>query len=364
MMYQKELDALQKAHRFRQKTAHPTGLIDLASNDYLGLAGKKQLLKRAYQSVAFYDVHAPKSSLMVNGYHQIHKDFENFLCRQNGFEAAHLLGSGFLANLSLLEALPRRGDMLLIDEEYHASGVMGSKLCNAKVIFFRHNDALHVRQILQTHSYERVIIAVEGIYSMSGDIVDREFFDIATEYEALLIVDEAHSSGILGVNLLGVFEHYGIEIKQNFIKMGTLGKAYGSYGAYILCSLHVSLFLQNRAKAMIYSTAVSLFDIALAHQSMLYIQKHKKELALQIAKRQMLVREYFDQDMAGLILKLEVGSSKEVLALQAILREKNFFVGAIRPPTYPKAMLRVIPKIDVSLELTCELFASIKEEGL
>jgi 8-amino-7-oxononanoate synthase len=359
-MYDKELKAIQKSNRFRRRVLHDENLYDFASNDYLGLGAKKQLFKRAFDRVSMFQTHAPKASQMVNGYHPIHKDFEDFLCRQSGFEAAIVAGSGFLANLSLIEALPRRGDILILDEEYHASGILASKLVDAKVVFFKHNDVAALELILQENTYKRAIIAVEGIYSMSGDILEKQIFAIADKYEALLIVDEAHSSGVLGENLGGIFEHYGITIKENYIKMGTLGKAYGSYGAYILCSLHVRDFLQNRAKALIYATAPSLFDIELAHQGMLYIFKNKKKLYEQIKLRQKLVCEYFDKKIEGLIFNYEIQSSQAVLEAQEHLKKEGFLVGAIRPPTVKRPMLRIIPKLDMELEVTKTLFDLIK----
>lgn len=360
-MYKNELKAIKKSNRFRERVLYEETLCDFASNDYLGLGCKKQLLKRAFDRLSMFATHAPKASQMVNGYHQVHKDFEEFVCRQNHFEAAIVVGSGFLANLSLIEALPRRGDILLLDEEYHASGILASKLVDTQVVFFRHNDSLHVKEILETSTYKRAIIGVEGIYSMSGDILDKEIFEIADKFNALLIVDEAHSSGVVGEKLLGVFELFGITPRENHIKMGTLGKAYGSYGAYILCSNHVRDFLQNRAKALIYATAPSPFDIELAHQGMLYILKNRDILAQEIKQRQALVKEMFGVDMPGLIFPYTLKSSKDAISVQERLKEEGFLVGAIRPPTVPQAILRIIPRLDIDIATTKRLFTLIKE---
>ena len=109
-MYQNELHALSKANRYRSKTLYPESLADFSSNDYLGFAQKHALFERAVAQVSMYKTHAPKASLLVNGYHPIHEEFENFMARQNGFEAALVCGSGFLANFSLIEALPRKRD--------------------------------------------------------------------------------------------------------------------------------------------------------------------------------------------------------------------------------------------------------------
>lgn len=357
MMYSKELKAIEKSNRFRQRVLYDENLIDLASNDYLGLATKSQLLTRAVARVQMFKNHAPKSSQLVNGYHQIHKDFEEFLCRHNNFESAILAGSGFLANMALIEALPRKGDILILDEEYHASGILASKLVDAKVLTFEHNKPEKLEEILKNSNYKRAIVAVEGIYSMSGNMLDKEIFDVVKSYEnTLLIVDEAHSSGVVGENFLGVFEHYDIKPEANHIKMGTLGKAYGSYGAYILASKHIVEFLQNRAKSLVYATAPSLIDIELAHQGMLYILKHKKELHKQIEERQALIKEYFGVDVKGLIFAYKMQNSQEVLDMQERLKQGGFLVGAIRPPTVEKPILRIIPRVDVSIEDLQRLF--------
>jgi len=346
--YEKELEALKKANRFRQRNLNNTNLIDLASNDYLGLASNKKLLKKAYKLVKKYNYYAPKSSMLVNGYSKIHKLFENKLKKINGFEEAIIVGSGFLANISLIEALIRKKDILFIDEEYHASGMLASRLVQGEVVVFKHNDFRDLEEKLKTLKYNRAIIAVEGVYSMSGDIAPKEFDDLAKKYDAILLVDEAHSSGVIGKNLLGWFDYFNIKIQNYHIKMGTLGKAYGSYGAYILASKHIISYLINRAKPIIYSTAPSLFDTALGLVSLKYIIKHKKILRKKIQKRQELAKQLLGIETKSLILPIIIGDNKKVLNIQSNLISLGYIVGAIRQPTVNKAILRVILKLDTS----------------
>ena len=273
-MYKKELDAIKKSNRFRKRMVYDDNLIDLASNDYLGLSENSELLDLAYKRVKNYRYHSPRASQLVNGYHPLHQLLENYLCELNEFESAIIVGSGFLANLSLIESLPRKKDLLILDEFYHASGVLASKLIDTKVAFFRHNSSEDLELILkQSCSYNRIIVAVEGVYSMDADILNRDIFNVCDEYGAILVVDEAHSAGVIGDNFLGVFDYYDIVPQSNHIKMGTLGKALGSYGAYILANREIISFLENRAKAIIYATAPSIFESALAYESILYIQK-------------------------------------------------------------------------------------------
>ena len=359
-MYKKELNALKKANRFRERKVWNTNLIDFASNDYLGLANSKKQLKKALKLLNKYDTHAPKASMLVNGYHHIHKQFEDTLARLNGFEEGMIVGSGFLANMALIEALVRKKDMLFIDEEYHASGMMATGLLGDRIVKFKHNDPNDLRDKLSTFSGGRKIIAVEGVYSMSGGLCEREIFEIADEHKALMIVDEAHSSGVIGEHLLGIFEYYNITPHERHIKMGTLGKAYGSYGAYILGSSGILSFLVNRGKPIIYSTAPSVIDTALALVNIEHVAQHSKKYQKRIQKRHNIIQKELDIEIKSLILPLEMPSNKATMAKQKELIEKNFLVGAIRQPTVNKPILRLIPRLGSSKKNLIELCQNLK----
>ncbi len=359
-MYENELNALKKAGRFRERKVYDVTLDDLASNDYLGLSRNKKQFRKAVKLVEEFTVTSSKASMLVNGYHPIHRIFEKELAEANSFAEGLVVGSGFLANLALIEALVRKGDMLFMDEEYHASGVMASKLLGDRVVTFSHNDADDLRAKLEANPAHRQIIAVEGIYSMGGDLCKKEIFALADEFDALMIVDEAHSAGVLGKNLLGIFEYYKIPVRPRHIKMGTLGKAYGSYGAYILASKNIISFLENRAKPVIYSTAPSVFDTALAQVNFEYIQKHAKELRKKIAKRQAVVKSMMNVEMESLILPVETESNEFALFMQEGLLGQGYLVGAIRQPTVTTPILRVIPNLSVSVKKLKHVLALIR----
>ena len=346
-MYENELEALRRAGRFRERKLYDDALKDLASNDYLGLATKKKHLKKAMKLLEDYATISPKASMLVNGYHPIHRIFETEVAEANGFEEGLVVGSGFLANTALIEALVRKGDMLFMDEEYHASGVLASQLLGDRVVMFKHSDADDLREKLGQYPAKRQIIAVEGVYSMGGDLCPREIFDLAEEKEALLIVDEAHSAGVLGWKLQGIFEYYGIPITERHIKMGTLGKAYGSYGAYILASREIVSFLENRAKSVIYSTAPSVIDTALALINFRYIRKKAETFRAEILQRQLAVRKEYGINVQSLIAPIEVQSNEQALFLQKGLISQGYMVGAIRQPTVKRPILRVILSLGV-----------------
>lgn len=360
MLYENELKALKKSGRYRSREVVDNSLMDFASNDYLGLSHNKMLHEQTCHELSKLPLHSPKASLLVNGYHQIHKDFEEALCAANGFEDGVIVGSGFNANIALMEALVRRGDTLFMDEKYHASGVLASNIGAMDVVFFKHNDMHELRELLKHSKAKRKIVAVEGVYSMDGDVCKKEVFEICKRSDTLLIVDEAHSSGVIGKNLLGIFDYYHIAIEPNHIKMGTLGKAYGSFGAYILASNHIIEYLLNRAKPIIYATALSLYDTLLAHNALKYMMQNKNLLHEQIQKRKTIIYEKLGIKVEALIVPIMIDDNKKVMQIKEELRTEGFAIGAIRQPTVERAILRVIARVGQSeeeLALLCEKIA-------
>ena len=349
-MYENELKALKKAGRFRERKLYDDTLTDLASNDYLGLSHNKKSFKKAVKLVNEYDTKTSKASMLVNGYHPIHRIFELEMAEQNGFEEGLVVGSGFLANMALIEALVRKGDMLFMDEAYHASGVMAAQLLSERVVTFAHNDVEDLKAKLALYPGKRQIIAVEGVYSMGGDLCKKEIFDLADKTGALLIVDEAHSAGVLGLHLLGIFEYYGIKIHERHIKMGTLGKAYGSYGAYILASKSIISFLVNRAKPIIYSTAPSVFDTALALVNIKHIRKNTEKYRKKILERQTYVQKQLNMPCESLIVPIKMPSNAHALFVQKGLMTQGYLVGAIRQPTVAQPIIRLILNVAVPVK--------------
>ncbi len=403
MFYANELTALAKSGNLRERKVFPAfdSLKDFASNDYLGLSNCADSLKKAYKLATNPKYFAPRASMLVNGYSKLHQMLETRLATLNGFESCILVGSGFLANIALIESLVRKGDKIFIDEEYHASGLLASKLVNG-VEFFRHNDEVDLENKIRaflcnssltqpsreleksaldrrlalsrtdfptqptnltqdtriaksknvvdssdsqnsiTKNIPRIIIAIEGIYSMSGDIAKKEFAQIALKYNAILIVDEAHSSSTLGANLLGYFDFHRIKIKPHFIKLGTFSKALGSYGAYICCSKHIYAYLQTRAKPIIYSTALSAFDSALALTNLNFIHKNRTKFRAKIQKIQKIIQKNLKIKVDSQIFSIQFQSQNEMLKTFRFLKKRGFFVGAIRKPSVKIPQLRII----------------------
>jgi 8-amino-7-oxononanoate synthase len=160
MFYEKELKALKRANRFRQRVLYDDNLIDFASNDYLGLSSNKKILKKAYKKIYKNRYNSSKSSAIVNGYSHLHKKFEKYLCRLNNFEDGIILGSGFLANISLIESMVRKTDILFIDEDYHASGILASSIAQGVVVKFKHNNYKELSQKIKLCKNKRILIAL------------------------------------------------------------------------------------------------------------------------------------------------------------------------------------------------------------
>ncbi|MCF6340962.1 MAG: pyridoxal phosphate-dependent aminotransferase family protein [Sulfurimonas sp.] len=350
MYYENELKALKKANRHRSRELYDEFILDFASNDYLGLAHNKELHSSTCETLSKLSINSSKASLLVNGYHQIHRDFEVALCEANNFEDGVILGSGFNANIALIESLIRKGDTLFMDEKYHASGVLATNLNHVNVEFFKHNDMDELRYLLKKSTAKRKITAVEGIYSMDGDLVHRDIFEIADKFDSLLIVDEAHSSGVIGNKLMGVFDYYNVDIKPNYIKMGTLGKAYGSFGAFILASSHIVEYLINRAKPIIYATSLSLYDTLLAHNALKHMLKNCKLIKDEIKQRQKIVYDELNIKVNGLIIPVIIDDNKKVIKIREELKNLGYSVGGIRQPTVDKAIIRLIARLGESRE--------------
>ncbi|WP_121021180.1 aminotransferase class I/II-fold pyridoxal phosphate-dependent enzyme [Helicobacter vulpis] len=342
--YTHALRALERAHLYRQRHLYPDHLADFASNDYLGLSAHAPLLERAFEKVRPLSAHAPKASMLLNGYHPLHAQLEAFLCAHLGYAACLLVGSGFLGNVALIDALVRPRDMLFMDAHYHASGqFLAKKLPNAR--FFAHNNAPDLAQQLASyracHTKGRVFIAIEGVYSMDGQVAPKEFYHLAQEYEAYLIVDEAHSLGVLGHDLGGYLSHHRLKPTPQIIILGTLSKAYGSYGAFIGASVQVVDFLCNRAKSVIYTTSLSLLDSALALAHLEHLYAHLPSYVSILEKMRACCAQILGFSTPSNILTLPFGRVQALLSAHSSLLEAGFLCAPIRPPTVQKPLLRV-----------------------
>ncbi|HUY87331.1 MAG TPA: aminotransferase class I/II-fold pyridoxal phosphate-dependent enzyme [Pirellulales bacterium] len=243
-------------------------MIILASNNYLGLTTHPQVIRAAQEAAAKYGTGAGSSPLLV-GTFTVTKELEANLAEFKRCEEACLFATGYSANVGVISALAGKEDLVVLDRLSHASLVDGAKLSGARVKIFRHNDAEHLDNVLRRHATPGLkLVCIEGIYSMDGDMAPLdEIHEVARRHDALLLVDEAHSTGVLGAEGRGVAEHFGLE-GQIDLHVGTLSKALGASGGFVAGSSELVTYLRYFARSGMFSTAASPMVTAAANAAL------------------------------------------------------------------------------------------------
>jgi len=342
-------------HRRLRMVSGPQGprvLLDgkpvllLCSNNYLGLADHPKVREAAAEAAMRWGVGAGASRL-VSGTMTIHRRLEERLAEFEGSEACMLFGSGYLANLGVIGALAGPGDTIFSDALNHASIVDGCRASRAEIVVYRHLDSDHLERCLHRHGGEgRRLIVTDSVFSMDGDIAPlAEIVELARTYEARVVVDEAHATGTLGDGGRGAVAQAGLQGEVDVL-VGTLGKALGSYGAYVCASEEMVRYLLNTARPLIFSTAPSPPSVAgaLAALALLEERPHKVARLHGAARtlRDALSGEGFgvkESDMH--IVPLVVGDSEDAMRLCQAALERGVFAQAIRPPTVPDGTSRL-----------------------
>jgi 8-amino-7-oxononanoate synthase len=328
-------------------------LLNFGSNDYLGLAGDDRLIQAAIAALQEHGTGSTGSRL-VSGHRQLHRDLEQAIANLKQTEDALVFSSGYLANLSTVSALVNTRDVILADEYNHSSLKNGAILSKATVIEYRHGAIAQVQQLLaeHRHRYRRCLILTDSVFSMDGDLCPLPaLLDLAEAYGAMVAIDEAHATGVIGPIGAGSVAHFDCTGRP-LIQIGTLSKALGSLGGFVAGSAHLIDFLRNRAAGWIYTTALSPADTAAAlaaihvlHQeperrdrlwhNITYLKTHLQS-TLNTESRPLPL---LPSDSA--ILCLPVASPKAVLDLGRSLQQAGIFAGSIRPPTVPTSRLRL-----------------------
>ncbi len=313
-------------------------LLDLCSNDYLGLASHPKLKERAIEYTELYGTGSAASRL-ISGTKSYHEELESALADFHESESALIFNSGFQANTSIIPALADKGDLILADKKSHNSIIQGCLASRADFIRFRHNDVDHLTDLLGKNvtKYRNILIITESVFSMDGDLAPLDEISIlAQEYHALLFVDEAHAVGILGSKGRGL--SYGISGID--IRLGTFGKSFGSFGAYVFCSKEMRDFLVNFAPGFIYSTSLppAVIGASLAATELipkmdnqrLYVQKLSETFRVELHKK-----GWDTCNSASQIIPILTKTEEKALQLADYLRNSGYYVLAIRPPTVP-----------------------------
>ncbi len=320
-------------------------VINFASNDYLGLAGDERLMAAAMAATAAHGTGSTGSRL-TSGHRELHRDLEEAIAHLKQTEDAIVFSSGYLANLGAIAAVVGPRDGVMGDRYNHSSLKLGAKLSGATVYEFPHGDLGALTQLLQEHrgQHRRCLITTDSVFSMDGDLAAvPELLAIAAQYEAMVLIDEAHGTGVFGPRGAGVVEHCGCS-GQPLIQVGTLSKALGSLGGYVAGSGELIDFLRNRAPSWIYTTGLSPADTAAAREAIALLPTEPQRRA-QLWRNVDRVKQILGQSFpllpsASPILCIELQSPAQALHLAAQCRQGGIWVPAIRPPTVPTSRLR------------------------
>jgi 8-amino-7-oxononanoate synthase len=316
-------------------------LISFSCNDYLGLSVHPALAQAARDAIAQYGVGAGASRL-VTGNHPLYDALEARLARLKGTAAACVFGSGYLANTGIIPALAGRGDLVLIDELAHACLWAGARLCGATVLPYRHNDLGDLRALLgesRTH-HDKALILTDGVFSMDGDLAPLPALGrLARDYDAWLMADDAHGIGVLGRGRGSTFATGSAADVP--LQMGTLSKAIGGYGGYLCASAPVIELLKNRARTLIYSTALPPATVAAAIAAIDLIAADPALAAVPLAKARAFTARAGLPPATSQIVPLIVGAPEAALAAARFLEAEGFLVVPIRPPTVPPGTARL-----------------------
>jgi 8-amino-7-oxononanoate synthase len=325
------------------------GLINFGSNDYLGLAGDERVIQAAIQSTQAFGTGATGSRLM-SGHKQLHQDLELAIANLKGTEAALVFSSGYLANLGTIAALVGKKDLILSDRLNHSSLKNGALLSGATMIEYQHCDVADLRHQLQQNraNYRRCLIITDTVFSMDGDICPvADILELSIGYNSMLLVDEAHATGIFGATGAGIVEAENL-VGKTLIEIGTLSKAIGSLGGYVAGSQSLIDFLRNRCASWIYTTGLSPADTAAALRSIEIITT-TPHLRQQLWQNVGYLKQRFSEQLPQLrlipsaapIICIELPDARTAISIGSKLKQAGIFAPAIRPPTVPTSRIRL-----------------------
>jgi 8-amino-7-oxononanoate synthase len=321
-------------------------LLNFCSNDYLGLAHHPVLINACIEAAQKYGVGSGASHL-VCGHSAEHHALENELAEFTGRARALLFSTGYMATPGMLQALVGRGDAVFEDRRNHASLIDGGVASQADFQRYRHNDVAHLDELLEKNTARKKLVVTDGVFSMDGDIAPLpELAVLAQKHDSVLMVDDAHGFGVLGEQGAGCAEYFGMDSQALPVLMGTLGKAAGSFGAFVAGDEDLIEYLINSARPYIFTTALppAVAAASRASLSVLRDEKWRRE------KLRELIAWFRDgAAKTGLALMgsptpiqpLLLGSNEKALAWSAELEKQGLLVGAIRPPTVPAGSARL-----------------------
>jgi glycine C-acetyltransferase/8-amino-7-oxononanoate synthase len=317
----------------------------LCSNNYLGLADHPRVREAAAEAAMRYGAGSGASRL-ISGNMTIHRRLEEALAEFKESEACLLFGSGYLANVGVVSSLAQEGDVVFSDALNHASIVDGCRLSRAETFVYDHCDVGHLEWGLQQAEGRGALIVTDGVFSMDGDKAPlQKIVELAHRYDARVMVDEAHGTGCVGPGGRGLVAELGLEDDIDVV-VGTLGKALGSYGAYVLCGETMANYLVNSARTLIFSTALSPPSVAAALAALELLREQPRRVE-KLQRNGRVLRGALAE--AGVpvdegdtpIVPLIVGEAQTAVAASDRALERGIFAPAIRPPTVPSGTSRL-----------------------
>jgi 8-amino-7-oxononanoate synthase len=314
-------------------------VVLLSSNNYLGLADHPALQEAALQALERYGCGAG-ASRSISGTMEPHRELEERIARFKRCEAALLFSTGYMANIGLLTTLVDEGDLILSDELNHASIVDGCRLSRAETWVYRHRDMDHLEELLKRSTHRRRLVVTDGVFSMEGDLAPLTAIrKLADRYGVLVMVDDAHATGVLGERGRGTAEYFDL-MGRIEIQMGTLGKALGGFGAYVAGSRNLIDYLINRCRTFMYTTALPPAIAAMGLAALNIVEREPQRRA-----RLWDNTEYFTEGLEKLgfntgrsetpICPIRIGTNFLTMEADRRLMARGVFVQGIRPPTVP-----------------------------
>lgn len=321
-------------------------LVDFSSNDYLGLAAHPALAAAMSECAARCGAGSGASHL-ISGHGREHAALEEELAAFTGRPRALLFSTGYMANLGVVTALAERGESVLLDRLSHASLIDAGLLSGARFRRYPHCDAAAAHRLLAESTPQTTVLATDGVFSMDGDIAPlTALSEAARAHGAWLVVDDAHGLGVLGANGRGALEVAGLDCEEVPVLVGTLGKAFGSFGAFVAGSEDLIELLIQRTRPYIYTTALPQ-PVAAAARTALRIAREetwRRERVSALTARFRATARQAGVPLADSVTPIQpipLGSAQAALAAQQALREAGFWVVAIRSPTVPAGAERL-----------------------
>lgn len=335
-------------------------MLNMSSNDYLGLASNENLRQSFLQQYADnFPSFTSSSSRLLTGNFPVYTDLEQFIAQRFQRESALLFNSGYHANLGILPALTTTKSLILADKLVHASMIDGIRLSQCEFFRYRHNDYEHLKSLLEKNAgkFDRTFIVTESVFSMDGDVADLNYLaQLKTHFpNTYLYVDEAHAIGVYGKNGLGIAEQANV-IADIDLLVGTFGKALASMGAYVVCDQILKECLINQMRPLIFSTALPPFNVAWTHFIFERLPQFSKERThleqLSAFLRQEVEHRTQIMPSQTCIVPYILGENDATLTKAKDLQEQGYYCLPIRPPTVPKDTSRI--RLSLTADMTMD----------